>query len=898
MKNQAVDLPPTYNPLQVEDSMYQRWMQGDYFKAKVDPSKAPFCIVIPPPNVTGSLHMGHALDNTLQDILVRWHRMRGFETLWVPGTDHAGIATQHVVEKSLAAEGKSKEEIGREEFVHLVWRWKERFGSTIGEQLRKLGASCDWSRERFTMDEGCSRAVRQVFVSLYRKGMIYRGDYMINWCPECRTALSDLEVEHEELEGALYYVRYPFVGAKGHLVVATTRPETMLGDTAVAVHPADERYADVVGKRVLVPVANREIPVISDEFVDPSFGTGVVKVTPAHDPNDFEIGRRHGLDSVVVIAPNGRMRAEAGKYAGMDRYECRSKLLEELGRSGYLVEVRPHVHSVGHCYRCDCVVEPLVSRQWFVRMEPLAKPAIEAVEDGRIQFIPERFTQVYLNWMRNVRDWCVSRQIWWGHRIPAWYCGFCGHVNVAPIAPDRCEKCGGTGRFQQDPDVLDTWFSSALWPFSTLGWPDETPELRYFYPTSVLVTGYDIIFFWVARMIMMGLEFAGDVPFKKVLIHGLVRDTEGRKMSKSRGTGIDPLHVIDRYGADTLRFSLITGNAPGGDMRFSDEKVEASRNFCNKVWNASRFVLMNLEDFDPSAADTGRLRHRLGLAERWILSRYISVTAEVSSYLSRFEIGEATRTLYDFIWGEFCDWYIELAKPVLYRSAEPGERFAVRHTLWFVLEGILRLMHPFMPFITEKIWLALPHEGDSLAVATWPEPDPALRDEEAEDQMRLIMEVVRSMRNLRAEVKLAPSQKAEFRILAELDRELEILKRWSSYLCVLAGASRVTVSGADESPDRLKGCLASVLPGVQIYLSLEGLLDVRREIERVREEIEDTRKDLERTLNRLANEEFVRKAPPKVVAREEQRRQDYERRLAGLTERLERLAGSPFDGGS
>lgn len=890
-RDEVFDLPTTYNPLEVEGPIYQRWMKGGYFRAEVNPSKEPFCIVIPPPNVTGSLHMGHALDNTLQDVLIRWQRMRGFEALWVPGTDHAGIATQHVVEKSLAAQGKSKEEIGREEFVKLVWRWKEKFGNTIGEQLRKLGASCDWSRERFTMDEGCSRAVRHVFVSLYEKGLIYRGDYMINWCPECRTALSELEVEHEDAEGALYYIRYPFVDGSGSLVVATTRPETMLGDTAVAVHPSDGRYANSVGKRLLLPVANREIPIVLDEFVDPSFGTGVVKVTPAHDPNDFEMGKRHGLESVVVIGLDGRMTAEAGKYAGKDRYQCRKELVEELGKLGYLEQVRPHVHSVGHCYRCDSVVEPLVSRQWFVRVEPLAKPAIEAVENGRVKFVPERFTQVYLNWMRNVRDWCISRQIWWGHRIPAWYCAACGHVNVALTDPERCKRCGESQGLHQDPDVLDTWFSSALWPFSTLGWPDETPELAYFYPTSVLVTGYDIIFFWVARMIMMGLEFAGDVPFAKVLIHGLVRDADGRKMSKSRGTGIDPLEVIDRYGADTLRFSLVTGNAPGGDMRFSDEKVEASRNFCNKIWNASRFVLMNLGDFDPASVALDALREGFGLAERWVLSRYSAIAEGVSSYLDRFEIGEAARSLYDFIWSEFCDWYIELAKPVLYRSDNAEEKLAVRYTLWYVLEGTLRLMHPFMPFITEKIWLALPHEGESLSVSSWPKPDPRLRDEEAEDQMKTIMEVVRSMRNLRAEVKLAPSRKVEFRILVELERDLRMLEGWRSYLAVLGGASHVSVDLASRFAEKPTGCLASVLPGIEVYMPIEGVIDVAREIERVREEIEDTRREFERTLSRLRNEEFLQKAPQRVIAKEEQRRYEYERRLAGLAERLERLRG-------
>ena len=701
------NIPKVYDPGAVEEKWYRFWEENQLFHAEVNPDKQPYSIVIPPPNVTGQLHMGHALDNALQDILIRWRRMQGYNTLWMPGTDHAGIATQIKVEENLAKEGLSRYDLGREAFIERVWQWKQQYGSRILNQLKRLGASCDWQRERFTMDEGCSQAVREVFVSLYEKGLIYQGNRITNWCPRCNTALSDIEVEHEDRPGHLYHVRYPVEGEAGRYVtVATTRPETILGDSGVAVHPDDERYSDVVGKKLILPLLGRKLPVVADSYVDPAFGTGAVKVTPAHDPNDFEMGLRHNLPQIVVINLDGTMSADCGKYAGMDRYQCRKALVADLEAAGYLVKIDDHNHAVGQCQRCTTVVEPLISRQWFVKMAPLAKPAIEAVESGRISFVPERFTKIYTNWLENIRDWCISRQIWWGHRIPAWYCQACGEVTVSRDTVDACPKCGGA--VEQDPDVLDTWFSSALWPFSTMGWPQQTAELRQFYPTSVLVTGYDIIFFWVARMIFMGLEFQQEIPFRHVFIHGLVRDSQGRKMSKSLGNGIDPLEVIEQYGADTLRFTLVTGNTPGNDMRFYWERVESSRNFANKIWNASRFVLMNLDGFDPQAAPGP-----LTLADRWILSRYATTVAAVTDNLDKFELGEAARAIYEFIWSEFCDWYIELAKSRLYDKENQAARATAQYVLWYVLGNTMKLLHPFMPFLTEEIWQHLPHEGKS-----------------------------------------------------------------------------------------------------------------------------------------------------------------------------------------
>ncbi|MEW6244643.1 MAG: valine--tRNA ligase [Bacillota bacterium] len=874
------EIPKVYDPSLVENKWYEYWLRQEVFKAKPDASKVPFSIVIPPPNVTGSLHMGHALDNTIQDILIRYKRMRGFETLWLPGTDHAGIATQHVVEESLAEEGKSRYDLGREKFVELVWKWKEKYGNKILLQLQRLGASCDWSRLRFTMDAGCSRAVREVFVRLYEKGLIYRGDYIINWCPECGTALSDIEVEHEEDCGQLWYVRYPLESGNGDIVVATTRPETILGDTAVAVHPDDARYTHLVGSYALLPVLGRRIPIIADDYVDPEFGSGAVKVTPAHDPNDFDIGKRHHLSSITVIGPDGIMTEEAGPYSGLDRFECRRKLVEDLKRQGYLVKTEAHSKSVGHCYRCSSVIEPLLSKQWFVRMKPLAKPAMEAVLDGRIRFVPERFSKIYLTWLENIRDWCISRQIWWGHRIPAWYCQECGEVIVAKEDPVACTKCGG-GRLQQDEDVLDTWFSSALWPFSTMGWPDSTADLEYFFPTSVLVTGYDIIFFWVARMIFTSLEFMNDIPFKDVLIHGLVRDSEGRKMSKSLGNGIDPLDVIENYGADTLRFTLITGNTPGNDMRFYWERAEASRNFANKLWNAARFVQMNLGDFQPTEPPCA-----LSLADRWILSRLHRRIQEITAFIEEYELGEAARALYDFIWDEYCDWYIELTKVTLYGNSSEDRIYATKYTLWYVLERVLRLLHPFMPFISEEIWQAIPHEGNTLVKAPWPEMEQPYLDEGAEDRMRVVMDVVRAIRNMRAEVGVPPTKTTRVVIRPVSDERARAVRESAEYITALGRAEPLD-TGTDMA--RPKTALATVVPSAEVYLPLEGLLDLEKELARLQKSLSEAEADLERSRVKLANPDFVRRAPEEVVEKERKRLSENQERVRRLQNRIRML---------
>ncbi|MBQ0066933.1 MAG: valine--tRNA ligase, partial [Phascolarctobacterium sp.] len=736
---EANNIPKTYDPAAVEKKWYKVWEDKGYFHAEVEKGKEPFTIVIPPPNITGQLHMGHALDNTLQDILIRWHRMMGHNTLWMPGYDHAGLATQIKVEEVIKKEeGKTRYDLGREEFLKRVWVWKEQYGDRIINQLKCLGVSCDWERKRFTMDEGCSRAVREVFCTLYEKGLIYKGTRITNWCVNCNTALSDIEVEHKDDAGHFWHIKYPIVGENGkYLEIATTRPETLLGDTAVAVNPDDDRYTNLVGKKLLLPLVNREIPIIADSYVDKEFGTGAVKVTPAHDPNDYEMGLRHKLQNIVVIGMDGKMTKDAGeKYAGMDRYECRKVLCEDLEKGGFLVKVVEHTHAVGHCQRCGHVVEPLVSTQWFVKMEPLVKAAVDCVNDGRCQFVPERFTKTYTGWMDNIRDWCISRQIWWGHRIPVWYCDDCGEMSASRTDLTKCPKCGGT-HIHQDEDALDTWFSSALWPFSTMGWPDKTPELQQFYPTSVLVTGYDIIFFWVARMLIMGMEFMKDIPFEKVFIHGLVRDSQGRKMSKSLGNGIDPLEVVEKYGADTLRFMLITGNTPGNDMRFYWERVESTRNFANKIWNASRFALMNMEGYSAEAKLAP-----LNLSDKWILSRLQHTAADVTKMLEKFELGEAGRMIYDFIWGEVCDWYIELAKPRLYGHEGDEPRATAQHVLAEVLTGAMKLLHPFMPFITEEIYQCLPHEGETIMLAQWPVADKNKIDESAEKLMGAIMETI------------------------------------------------------------------------------------------------------------------------------------------------------------
>lgn len=886
------NIPTVYDPQAVEAKWYKYWEDHGLFHDEVDTSKKPFSIVIPPPNVTGQLHMGHALDNALQDILIRFRRMQGYNTLWMPGTDHAGIATQIKVEEMLAKEGLTRHDIGREKFIEKVWEWKEQYGDRIIKQLKSLGASCDWQRERFTMDEGCSKSVREVFVSLYEKGLIYQGNRITNWCPRCNTALSDIEVEHEEKPGHLYYVRYPVEGNEGeYLNIATTRPETILGDTAVAINPEDSRYKHLIGKNLILPLVGRSIPVIADEYVDQKFGTGAVKITPSHDPNDFEMGIRHNLPQIVVIANDGKMAADTGKYAAMDRYECRKVIVADLEAEGYLVKIEDHMHAVGHCQRCTTVVEPLVSKQWFVKMESLAKPATEIVNSGEIQFVPERFTKTYTNWMDNIRDWCISRQIWWGHRIPAWYCE-CGHTVVAREDVTVCPTCG-SHNIKQDNDVLDTWFSSALWPFSTMGWPEETAELKQFYPTSVLVTGYDIIFFWVARMIMMGLEFKKEIPFKHVFIHGLVRDPQGRKMSKSLGNGIDPLEVIEKNGADTLRFTLVTGNTPGNDMRFYWERVESSRNFANKLWNASRFVLMNLEDVDSveqleSYGLAARNNQSFTLADQWILSRFTKTLNEVTRNLERFELGEAARLLYEFIWNEYCDWYIEMAKSRLYNKENAQARTTAQYVIWYVLENTLKLLHPFMPFITESIWQHLPHEGHSIMVTDWPVEEPTLLNEQAEEQMNTIMDTIKAIRNMRAEVNVPPGKKSEV-ILQVAASELQtVFANNLQYVKTMATAEPVTMLPSDAA--KPENAMAAVVNGVEIYMPLKGMIDVEKETARLNKELTGLDKELARIDGKLSNEGFVAKAPPEVIAKEKAKAGEYMEKQAAIRERLVYLA--------
>ena len=876
------NIPKVYDPKTFEKKWYAYWEKNRLFHAEVEPQKTPYSIVIPPPNVTGQLHMGHAMDNTLQDILIRWRRMQGYNTLWMPGCDHAGIATQAKVEETLREEGLTRYDLGREKFLERVWAWKEKFGNRIMSQLRSLGSSCDWERERFTMDEGCSRAVREVFVSLYEEGLIYQGTRITNWCPRCHTALSDIEVEHETEVGHLWHLRYRFADSDDYVEIATTRPETMFGDTGVAVHPEDVRYREMVGRTLILPIANRQISLFADEYVDPTFGTGAVKVTPAHDPNDFDMGKRHGLEQIKVIENDGTMGEGAGRYAGMDRYACRKALVKELAALGVLVGTEEHEHAVGHCSRCHTTVEPLVSKQWFVKMASLAKPAIEVVREGRIRFVPERFTKIYENWLENIRDWCISRQLWWGHRIPAWYCDDCGKVSVSRTDLTACPACGSS-HLHQDEDVLDTWFSSALWPFETMGWPEKTPELQQFYPTRTLVTGYDIIFFWVARMVMMGLKFGGDIPFHHVFIHGLVRDSQGRKMSKSLGNGIDPVEVIDKYGADTLRFMLVTGNTPGNDMRFYWARVEAARNFANKLWNASRFMLMNLQGFDrsfvPKAED-------YTLADRWILSRYARTSAVVTENLEKFELGEAARAIYEFIWGEFCDWYIELVKPRLY--AEEGDsRRTAQYVLGYVLERTLRLLHPFMPFITEEIWQHIPHEGKSIMTAPWPTGEETWLDKANEASMAAIMEVIKTIRNMRAEVNAAPGKKSEAILHFSDAAQQAVFTANDGYLHALAEADPVTILSL--TAERPENAMTAAAGGVEIYLPLKGLIDMEKETARLSKELDGLTKEIARTEGKLANEKFVTKAPVAVVAKEREKLQDYEEKKRVVEERLRYL---------
>ena len=874
------DLPKTYDPKLVESAIYDMWMENDCFKANPDPDKKPYSIVMPPPNVTGQLHMGHALDSTLQDILTRYKRMEGCSALWLPGTDHAGIATQIKVEEELRVkEGKTRYDLGREKFLERVWAWKEKYGSRIVEQQRKLGVSCDWSRSRFTMDEGCSRAVREAFCEMYDKGLIYKGSRIINWCPHCLTALSDAEVEYVDKPGHLWYIRYPLSDGSGDIVVATTRPETMMGDTGVAVNPNDEKFQHLIGKTCILPIMNREIPIVGDEYCEIGFGTGAVKMTPAHDPNDFEVGLRHNLDVIRVIADNGTINENGGKYNGMDRYECRKALVKDLEEQGYLVKTEPYSHNVGTCYRCHNDVEPLISAQWFVKMKPLAEEAIRVVKDGTIKFVPERFSKTYLNWMENVHDWCISRQLWWGHQIPAWYCDECGHINVSREDPTKCEKCGCT-HLTRDEDVLDTWFSSGLWPFSTLGWPDlDSEDLKYWYPTTDMVTGYDIIFFWVARMVVSGMEQMKKEPFKTVFIHGLVRDDKGRKMSKSLGNGIDPLEMAEKYGADALRFNLITGNSPGNDMRFYVEKCEAMRNFANKIWNASRYVLMNLtveETGLPDAAD-------LEIEDKWVLTKLNTLIKEVTENMDAYELGVASAKVYDFIWDTYCDWYIELTKARLYGENEKS-KLAAQKVLVYVLDQFLRLLHPFMPFITEEIWQAIPHEGKFLMLADWPKYDESLNFGAEAAHMESVMNAIRSIRNRRAEMNVPLSKKSTLYVVSDKG---EIFRQGEGFICRLAYADKVIICETD--PEGHENMVCVVTNDAKLYIPLEELIDFEKELARLEKEKANCLKQIAMFEGKLSNEAFVSRAPEKVVAEQREKLEKNRALLAQLEESEKRL---------
>ena len=874
------ELAKTYNPKEIEEKLYEKWCENKYFHAEVDRDKKPFTTVMPPPNITGKLHMGHALDNTLQDILIRYKRMEGFNALWVPGTDHAAISTEVKVTNQLKSEGIDKKELGREGFLKRTWQWKEEYAGTIENQLKKMGISCDWDRERFTMDEGCSKAVEEVFIKLYEKGYIYKGSRIINWCPVCKTSLSDAEVEHEEQGGHFWHIKYPIVGTEDFLEIATTRPETMLGDTAIAVHPEDERYKDIIGKHVMLPLVNREIPIVADYYVDKEFGTGAVKITPAHDPNDFEVGKRHNLEEINIMNDDATINERGGRYAGMERYEARKAIVKDLEEQGFLVKIEPHSHNVGTHDRCGTTVEPLIKQQWFVKMEELAKPAIEALHTGELKFVPERFNKIYLHWLENIKDWCISRQIWWGHRIPAYYCDECGEFVVARETPDECPHCGGT-HFTQDEDTLDTWFSSALWPFSTLGWPEKTEDLDYFYPTDVLVTGYDIIFFWVIRMVFSGLEHTGKSPFHTVLIHGLVRDSLGRKMSKSLGNGIDPLEIIDQYGADALRLTLVTGNAPGNDMRFSNERVEASRNFANKVWNASRFILMNMKENIVEEPEDSLL----GPADRWILSKANSLAKDVTENMDKFELGIAVQKVYDFIWDEFCDWYVELAKFRIYHAEEdPSSAKCVLWVLKTVLGQALKLLHPFMPFITEEIYGALVPEEESLMISSWPKYRAEWEFPAAEELMGHAKDITRGIRNMRAEMNVPNNRRTKVFIVSG-DRELlngmEVLKESVKPLML---ANDIILQC--EKKEAAEDAVSIVVPGAAVYLPLEDLVDFEQELERLTKEEEKLTKEIARAKGMLSNEKFLSKAPEKKVQEEKEKLEKYTQMLEQVKERM------------
>ncbi len=859
----ARELPKVYEPQQVETKIYDMWQEGGYFHAEKDESKKPFTIVMPPPNVTGQLHMGHAMDATLQDTLIRFKRMQGYNALWVPGVDHAGIATQIKVEEELRKDGISRYDLGREKFLEKVWEWKHKYGNRIVEQQKKLGASCDWDRARFTMDEGCSKAVREVFVSMYEKGLIYKGSRIINWCPNCVTALSDAEVEYVDKPGHLWHIRYPLADGSGEVVVATTRPETMLGDTGVCVNPNDERYQHIIGKTVILPLVNKEIPIVADDYAEMEFGTGCVKMTPAHDPNDFEVGLRHNLEVIRVLDDNGKVNALGGKYFGLDRYDARKAIVADLEAGGYLVKIEDHAHNVGTCYRCHKDVEPIISAQWFVKMKTLAEEAIRSVNDGETRFVPERFTKNYMNWMNNIRDWCISRQLWWGHQIPVWYCEECGHMTCSREDATCCEKCGST-KIERDPDVLDTWFSSALWPFETLGWPDKTQDLDYFYPTDVLVTGYDIITFWVSRMITSGLEHTGKAPFHTVLIHGLVRDNQGRKMSKSLGNGIDPLEMIDKYGCDALRMNMVTGNSPGNDMRFYVERCEAMRNFANKLWNASRYVMMNLsEDAKNELPDLSRLE----IADKWVLSKLNTLIAEVTENLEKYELGVAVQKVYDFIWDTYCDWYIELTKARLY-SDEEGRKQTAIQVLVYVLDQVLRLLHPFMPFITEEIWQSLPHEGEALIVAKWPEYRADFAFKAEESHMESVMDAIRAIRARRTEMNVPPSKKAALFILTS---KPQVYTEGEGFIQRLAYADTVTM--LETEPENLDGLVTCTTADAKLYIPMGQLVDVAKELERIAKELDKARKNLASLEGKLSNEKFISRAPEAVVNAEREKAQ-------------------------
>jgi valyl-tRNA synthetase len=881
--NNANQMPTTYDPKSAEQKWYDYWLNGKFFDAGKRPDAPAYTIVIPPPNVTGMLHIGHALDCTLQDILVRTKRMQGYDALWLPGTDHAGIATQTRVESKLREEGLTRYDLGREKFLEKVWEWKELYAGTIREQWAKMGFSLDYSRERFTLDEGLSRAVREVFVRLYEKGLIYRGKRIINWDPAARTALSDIEVEYKEVQGALYHLQYPLKSGEGYITVATTRPETMLGDTAVAVHPEDERYKHLIGQMLILPIIGREIPIVADEYVDKEFGSGAVKITPAHDPNDYEVGLRHDLPQINVMDETGTMNEQAGPYHGLDRSECRKRIVSDLQEQGVCIRIEEHVHQVGHSERTGAVIEPYLSTQWFVSMKPLAEKAIDKQRSGSgVNFVPDRFEKIYLHWIENVRDWCISRQLWWGHRVPAWYCDSCGEMHVSRDDLTACPACGG--ELRRDEDVLDTWFSSALWPFSTLGWPEQTEDLNRFYPTSVLVTGFDIIGFWVSRMIFTALEFTDENPFKDVLIHGLVRDADGRKMSKSLGNGVDPLEVIDKYGADAMRFMLSTGSSPGQDLRFRWEKVEQARNFANKIWNASRFALMNLEGVTYGDID---IQTKLGTADKWILHRLNETVREVTRLIDVYEFGETGRLLYNFIWDDLCDWYIEFAKLSLYGEDAEAKR-ATQSVLAYVLDRTQRLIHPFMPFISEEIWQHLPHEGETITLASWPVYDAALESPEAVREMELLMDMIRSVRNIRAEVNVPMSKKVELAVNAAGEAELMILRRNEEFIQRFCGTSKLEIGSGMPAPDK---AMTAIVTGAELYLPLAGLIDISQEIARLEKELQTLIGEVERVEKKLANEGFVAKAPAKVIEEERAKMNDYADKRDKVIARIAELRG-------